>query len=183
LKARGFKLKNGNTNSLDLNNKKCLYVCGSSIESSRKAIEQARENGAVVSEMPEKLISNGIDTEMEIRSWSNDIISLLENNSKVIIAINKPLIREEGIPQKLRSYIAEVTARVFDSINVDELFVEGGATTYSIIERNNFKEFIPLQELAHGVLRMRVAGERNLSLTIKPGSYSWPEEIWNFKQI
>jgi len=181
LKARGFKLMNGTTNTIDFNNKKCLYVCGSSIESSRKAIEHARNNGAVVSEMPEKLIRNGIDTEKEIISWSNEIITHLENNSKVIIAINKPLIREDGIPHKLRSYIAEVTAKIFDKISIDELFVEGGATTYSIIERNNFKEFIPLQELAHGVLRMRVAGERNLSLTIKPGSYPWPEEIWNFK--
>ena len=181
LKARGFKILNGEKNSVDLADKKCLYVCGSSIGSSRKAIELARKNGAAVSEMPETLITNGNDTEKEIQSWTDEINDLLKNNSKVIVAINKPLIKEEGIPHKLRTYVAEVTARIFSSVKIDELFIEGGATTYSIIERNNFKEFVPQQELAHGVLRMRVSGERNLSLTIKPGSYSWPEEIWNFK--
>jgi uncharacterized protein YgbK (DUF1537 family) len=180
LKAKGYKLINGDKKEVSLSEKKCLYVCGSSIESSRHAIESARKSGAAVSEMPDTLIKNGCNVEDELESWAREIINLLKKSPKVIMAINKPLIKEKGIPQKLRSYVAEVTLRVFNEVNIDELFIEGGATTYSLIEKNNFKEFIPLQELAHGVLRMQVAGERNLMLTIKPGSYAWPGQIWNF---
>ncbi len=180
LKVKGHSLLNGGKKRVDLKGKKCLYVCGSSIESSRNAIESARKKGAVVSEMPEQLINNGCNVDAEIKEWSSEIIDLIEKKSKVIMAINKPLIKEKGMPQKLRSYVAEATGHVFKNIDIDELFIEGGATTYSIIELNNFKEFIPLQVLAHGVLRMQVAGERNLKLTIKPGSYTWPKEIWKF---
>jgi hypothetical protein len=37
-----------------------------------------------------------------------------------------------------------------------------------------------VQELAAGVIRMKVHGTDGLFLTLKPGSYDWPPQIWDF---
>jgi uncharacterized protein YgbK (DUF1537 family) len=58
--------------------------------------------------------------------------------------------------------------------------IEGGATAYSIIEHLEYKKFYPEQELAQGVIRMKIDQKKEMYLTLKPGSYQWTESIWKF---
>jgi len=62
--------------------------------------------------------------------------------------------------------------------SIDELFIEGGATTSAIVRRLKWRRFSLCTELAPGVVRMRAKEKQNLSLTIKPGSYPRPKKIW-----
>jgi hypothetical protein len=41
----------------------------------------------------------------------------------------------------------------------------------------NWKTLIPIQELAPGLVRMRVVKAPGIFVTVKPGSYPWPDTI------
>jgi uncharacterized protein YgbK (DUF1537 family) len=60
-----------------------------------------------------------------------------------------------------------------------ELFIEGGATAASLLSRLNWISFKPVDELAPGVVRLQLNNKSHLFITLKPGSYSWPEFIFN----
>jgi uncharacterized protein YgbK (DUF1537 family) len=77
-------------------------------------------------------------------------------------------------PRLLTEEMAEAVYQVFSKCVLRELFIEGGATAYAIIRRLGFSRFFPTEELAPGVIRMRVDGTDDLHITIKPGSYEWP---------
>lgn len=180
LEQLGHKNQSRKNVKVDLKGRKCVYVCGSAIDTSRNMIEMVKKKGSFVSEIPEELIYQKGDQEKHKNEWIKDIKNILRKESKVIIAINKPLIKEFDIANRLRKYIADAVYEIYKNEKINELIVEGGATAYSIIQRCNFNEFYPAVEMAHGVLRMKIHGIDDFNLTLKPGSYTWPKEIWNF---
>jgi len=72
----------------------------------------------------------------------------------------------EKIAAQVRQALSETTVR--------ELVIEGGSTAYAVLRAVGLKSFVPVEELAPGVVRMR-AGE--MYITVKPGSYAWPEKL------
>jgi uncharacterized protein YgbK (DUF1537 family) len=63
---------------------------------------------------------------------------------------------------------------------IKELLIEGGSTAAAIINRLKFNRLIPVNQLGPGVIKLKAIGRENLFLTLKPGSYNWPANIWNF---
>jgi len=78
--------------------------------------------------------------------------------------------------------MSEVVCIIVAAVDVNDLFIEGGATTSAILNKLNFTQFIPTFEYAPGVVRMKIRSKDNIYITIKPGSYQFPEQIWNFKK-
>ena len=78
----------------------------------------------------------------------------------------------------LKIALGELIHRLLEQISIDELFVEGGATSYAILKRLEADRLIPVQQLARGVTRMELDKYTSLKMTVKPGSYKWPETIW-----
>ena len=54
------------------------------------------------------------------------------------------------------------------------MLIEGGSTAHSVIQKLGWQSFTPIEELAQGIVRMKVEGRDDLHLTLKPGSYEWP---------
>ncbi len=77
-------------------------------------------------------------------------------------------------PGLLRKKISASLAQILKGVPVKELLIEGGSTSFSIIQELGFAAFAPTAELQQGVVRMKVVGKDNLYITIKPGSYAWP---------
>jgi hypothetical protein len=48
------------------------------------------------------------------------------------------------------------------------------------LNKIGFTRLIPMHQFQQGVIRMKVETVQNLNLTLKPGSYKWPETVWNF---
>jgi len=69
---------------------------------------------------------------------------------------------------------------VLTQTSIDELYIEGGATTSAVVRRLRWGRFSTSAELTPGVVRMRAKEKQNLYRTIKPGSYTWPKKIWRF---
>ena len=74
--------------------------------------------------------------------------------------------------------MSAIAKRVLESLNINELFIEGGATTYAVLTAMDWTTFTPISELAPGVIRMKHHNS-NQYITIKPGSYHWPEGLFN----
>lgn len=178
LEAEGYNEINNKDNEDFKPGKNRLFVQGSSYYKNRIFLSEAKKKGYDVCEIPNELFNQNHMSEKFLIQWADEVIKSYKTNSKVIITINKPIIRDIPFGKQLRNYISEVVEKVFCAVEINELFIEGGATAASLIERLKFNKLIPIQELALGVIRFTVEKERRrLCLTIKPGSYSWPGSI------
>lgn len=102
-----------------------------------------------------------------------------------VIGLSAPLPRgdcvlvidRDGEPRELEKRLAGRAAEILLRERYANVFVEGGATASALCRAMGWEELTPVQELAPGVVRMRV-GESWPDVTIKPGSYPWPAEVW-----
>ncbi|OGU54178.1 MAG: hypothetical protein A2V66_04985 [Ignavibacteria bacterium RBG_13_36_8] len=181
LNLNGYKIKNSvEQPKLELG-EKILFVFGSAYIKSRNFIAEAREHGCCISEIPAELFDTNEDSEKYIKQWADDIIDSIKTYSRVIVAINRPYVRLDSFSHQLRNYQATAVQKALQVVSINELIIEGGATVSSVLNKVGIKEMIPLQELSHGVVRMKVKDKPDLHLTIKPGSYKWPDNIWDSK--
>jgi uncharacterized protein YgbK (DUF1537 family) len=69
---------------------------------------------------------------------------------------------------------------VFKRTRIEELVIEGGSTGSAVLNSMGVTRLVPLHQFQQGVIRMRVENMEGLNLTLKPGSYKWPETVWIF---
>jgi uncharacterized protein YgbK (DUF1537 family) len=178
LEAKGFRVKPHVAQDEPLLRSTALFVCGSSSDYSRKAVEEAEGRGAPVSRMPPELFRGDNPRGEFLQIWIDNTLAAFERGSRVIVAIGQPVVRDPVLARRLRHHMAVLVERVLDRVSIDELYIEGGATASAIARRLGWRRFHPYRELAPGVVRMHVEGRGRQHLTVKPGSYPWPEEIW-----
>jgi uncharacterized protein YgbK (DUF1537 family) len=140
-----------------------------------RSVERIKKHSQLVSYMPSDIFLNeGNDFE----SWRDEIVLILSRYNKAIVAVKST----EGVkanPNSIKDRIGQVIKLVFEKIAVAELWIEGGSTAYSIVNKLGWGSFIPTEELEQGIVRMKVKGREKHYLTIKPGSYDWPSQ-WDF---
>lgn len=157
-----------------------LFVRGSAFAKSRKEVEKSAAHGAKVTYLS-PLTIDAPDYQQKITGYSSEVVSILNNSENAILAIGEPILLGKAAAGKIKILMAEVVSNVLSKVNVQELVIEGGATTSAILDNLNFTRFIPTFEYAPGVVRMKICDNETMCLTIKPGSYQFPEQIWNFK--
>lgn len=143
---------------------KTLLVSGTTFENSRTAIRRVLESGGPVSYMPDGSSDR----------WVEEIILLLRDRGKAIVAVDTGGARSA---LELRTVTAKVVQQVLQQVKIGELIIEGGSTAYAILQQAGLHTFFPEEELAPGVIRMRAPEAPGLYITVKPGSYHWPESI------
>jgi uncharacterized protein YgbK (DUF1537 family) len=94
-----------------------------------------------------------------------------------MIAIDRPLCREPGMPQILSDHLSAAVERVLGRVAVDRLYLEGGATAVAVVRRLGWMRFRVCKEWATGVVSMQVTGQAGPLVSMKPGSYAWPDEL------
>lgn len=161
--------------------KKVLYVCGSAFAKSRSLVKMAKKAGQGVIYMPGRIFASEEEKEALYREWQTDIINALAVRDKVIIAVDELDVDNiENLPERIREIIADVVESILKKNKIDELIIEGGSTSFSIIRRLGYTRFYPTHEVGPGSIRMQIEEEKDMFLTLKPGSYAWPESIWEY---
>lgn len=74
--------------------------------------------------------------------------------------------------------MSKVVHEILVKCPVVELLIEGGATAFSILIEQGWTLLNPVKELVPGVVRMQVVTNPGFYLTLKPGSYLWPENFY-----
>jgi uncharacterized protein YgbK (DUF1537 family) len=168
----------GEVNVVKISGKK-LFVCGSTSETSRMVVAQAADSGIPICSMPDALFKNTPADDTMIKQWAGAVLKALSTSDRVIIAISQKTVQDSGLAENLRIKTADLVKKILNTIQIQELFIEGGATAEAVLRILGCIQFDVLAEYAPGVVQMRIAGKKEQYVTIKPGSYPWPEEIWN----
>ncbi len=163
--------------SVPFGNKR-FFVLGSSFPKAHDILPQMEECGHYYSNMPEEVFYNNEGASEAFNKWINEIIDAFKMHPKVIISSIHQSNQEPDLFIRIKRLMAEVVKKVTDKIKVDEILIEGGSTTSEILNELQIKRLVPLQEFTTGVIRMQVTSKENMCMTTKPGSYSWPEELW-----
>ncbi|WP_114782510.1 four-carbon acid sugar kinase family protein [Botryobacter ruber] len=158
-----------------------LYVCGSTFSNSRDMVRAEKKAGGPVAYMPAAIAQEEAPSEESFAAWREEVVGYLQERGKAIIAIDPATTGPAATADALRKKMAEGVQLMLEKTEVREIVLEGGATAAAIFDRLGMHQFYPLHEYATGVIRMQVAAKPGLCVTLKPGSYTWTPEIWDFK--
>jgi uncharacterized protein YgbK (DUF1537 family) len=156
-----------------------LFVCGSASEYSRRAVRRAQHLGISVCPMPDSLLGGGAFRGLSIGQWTEEVLYALRANGRAIVAITKPVVKDAPLARQLAAHMAALTEAVVRRTAIGELVLEGGATAEAVLGRLGRRTWEVLGEYEPGVVQLHAMGEEDLFVTVKPGSYPWPADIWN----
>ncbi len=112
-----------------------------------------------------------------VEGISRKAVAALRRARVVILRIGLPQVRERRLAKALARYLVRMAALVLRQIDSGQVYVEGGATAFELVRRMGWDRLTVLREVALGVAMLRVAARPSLCLTLKPGSYNWPDQI------
>ncbi|HEY0946556.1 MAG TPA: nucleotide-binding domain containing protein, partial [Opitutaceae bacterium] len=81
-------------------------------------------------------------------------------------------------PESIRRSFAALAAALRERGAWKHLVIEGGATAGAVLHALGWRELTVAHEWAPGVASLCPAPPRECFLTIKPGSYAWPDDLW-----
>ena len=154
-----------------------LFVCGTMSESSRESIRAARKCGTPVFSLPRELARGGRMTRAAAEALSREAVAELRRNSVVVLHIGLSRVREPRAAGLLATHLVRIAQLVLGQLEVGQVYLEGGATAVELVRRLGWDRLNVLREVAPGVATLGVGGAPSLRLTIKPGSYAWPDQI------
>ena len=153
-----------------------LLIAGTTHPESKRFAEKLQKNNCPVIKFPEEFLTEIID-EAAFAEWVNALVNQWQVCGKMSVGLSDRPVEFPDSKAVLKARLSAVASRLLESCEVKELLIEGGATTYSLLSALQWNSLTPLAELAPGVLRMKVNNSAGTFLTIKPGSYSWPEKM------
>ncbi|MCY1721977.1 hypothetical protein OU798_16605 [Prolixibacteraceae bacterium Z1-6] len=156
---------------------KTLLISGSTFPKSKEVFKWLNDFGIVTKNMPVEIYNNQDFNQKYFKSWVNEVVESLKNGEKVIISIEHNKSSEGGIAIRVKKIVARLVKEVMLRVELDDLFIEGGATTSEILGALKIAKLYPCRELAFGIIQMKVDEYPKLCITTKPGSYSWPKNI------
>lgn len=127
---------------------------------------------------PENLLKIEFD-EAILNNWVTKVSEIYKHNKKVVLRISNSIIQFENSSKALKNRMSLIVERLMETSVINELFIEGGATAYDVLKKLDWKSFTPIDELALGVVRMQYNNDPLKYITLKPGSYQWPEDLLN----
>jgi D-threonate/D-erythronate kinase len=177
LQEKGYQFQ-ADSGQLSADYGKTLFVCGSSHQNSRLAVEQAARQGAQISYLPEDLLYR-MDNHL-LEKWQWDIKAIFKKSDKVILTVSGESKITKEIARRIQNIFGRTIALLLLGMNLNTLVIEGGETAQEITKRLQINCFYPNGLLAAGVVELQTKKENPVTVIIKPGSYAWPESLWKF---
>jgi D-threonate/D-erythronate kinase len=151
---------------------KALLVCGSASAQSRVVREEFERRS-----LPVLFVPQDRGTADSLQAWTDAAAAALSSHDRVLLCIDQHSPRDAEGPALINDLLYAVE-RLLSRTPVDHLYVEGGATASALIRRLGWTRLRVDRELAPGVVSLEVQGEHRRRLTVKPGSYRWPDAVW-----
>jgi uncharacterized protein YgbK (DUF1537 family) len=156
-----------------------LFVFGSTFHQGKLDVNNGLLNNIAIHYVPAAILCSEDNDKQLIYLFASHVAASIIHQNNAIIAINPDTIIGIKInPVLLSNTIAAIVKQVIEYTTLNELLIEGGATAWSILSQLNFKKLCPVNQLAPGVIRLSITGNSQLYVTLKPGSYDWPDPVW-----
>ncbi|MFD0990090.1 four-carbon acid sugar kinase family protein [Mariniflexile jejuense] len=127
---------------------------------------------------PEALLENKLDKK-NLKNFINEVSSIYNDKKKLVLRVSNTIIQLNNKSLNLKSRLSLVAKNLIETSDIKEIFIEGGATAYDLLDELQWKSFTPIVELASGVVRMQYDSNPKKYITLKPGSYQWPDGLLN----
>jgi uncharacterized protein YgbK (DUF1537 family) len=148
-----------------------LFVCGSAAAWAQARRDECARHGVPVIPMPQA----------KARNWSpsaNAALAALDRAGRAMLTIAD----EPGIlaapPLTALSRLVDMVAELLGTGKVGRVFVEGGRTASALVRRMGWTRASVCRQYAPGVVAMRFSAAPKAIITVKPGSYPWPDQVW-----
>lgn len=157
-----------------------LFVCGTSTKAAREFIKRARAQKTPVFSLPRELVWGAEFQPIVADVISSKVSTAFKTSNRVILHIGLPAVHGMDVAKRLTVNLSQLAEYVIRRTDIVHVYAEGGATAAALARRMGWARLSVLRELSPGVIVLAVPGERNMTLTIKPGSYVWPVEVTQF---
>jgi D-threonate/D-erythronate kinase len=154
-----------------------MFVCGSASEGTQKFVTDQAQRGVPVFALPDKLAMVGAFDSTEVCALAASVVSALQAKPRVILHVGLRQVRDVSLAEMLAAHLVRVAEAVLRSADMEHVFAEGGATAVGLARCMGWRRLAVKSELASGVVTLSVVGCGGWLLTIKPGSYRWPESL------
>ena len=154
-----------------------LFVCGTTSKSSQKFVRDARRAGTPIFSLPGELVWGADFTRPTLKIVSDQVLAAFQKHPRVILQTGLPPVHEIPFAQRLARHLTQLAEVILKQSKVGRVYAEGGATAVELVRRMDWTRLTVLREVAPGVATLAVNGKLPVQLTIKPGTYVWPDEI------
>ena len=154
-----------------------LFVCGTTSKSSQKFVRDARRAGTPIFSLPGELVWGADFTRPTLKIVSDQVLAAFQKHPRVILQTGLPPVHEIPFAQRLAKHLTQLAEVILKQSKVGRVYAEGGATAVELVRRMDWTRLTVLREVAPGVATLAVNGKLPVQLTIKPGTYVWPDEI------
>jgi uncharacterized protein YgbK (DUF1537 family) len=158
-----------------------LFVCGSAA-AWPVMCQGCQLRHIPVFEVPPELFQqpeNSPDLLEKLSTWANVVAGALKGAGKALVAIGSLQAPPGCPPHRLLGTLARAVPEILRLAPIDRVLLEGGATAAAVLRQTNWKRLKVEYNLAPGLPLLRVEDRHGPFLVIKPGSYRWPENVWD----
>ncbi|MFH5886101.1 four-carbon acid sugar kinase family protein [Halalkalibaculum sp. DA3122] len=177
LRSMGFYPRKKSGPPFDTEHQDRLFVCGSSLSKVEMMLEKlsVRE----LEQVQLKVGQPGRNEANITEAVAKQVIAKFGSTNSVVLSA-EVTGNEAVLAEKIPGMLADVTAAVLKRVALRDIVVEGGTTASEVVRALGCSRFKPTNHFARGVIRMQPAGDNSPgpSVTVKPGSYSWPAALW-----
>jgi uncharacterized protein YgbK (DUF1537 family) len=152
-----------------------LFVCGTPSKAARQFLMAAKQRKIPIFSLPLELSWGAEFTPAAAAAISRRAVAAFQSHRRVILSVGLPPVRETAAARRLSGCLTEICALLLQQVKVERVFAEGGTTATELVRRIGWSRLSVMRELAPGVAVLAVEGDKSLLLTIKPGSYLWPD--------
>ncbi|MBN1924321.1 MAG: four-carbon acid sugar kinase family protein [Prolixibacteraceae bacterium] len=157
---------------------KSLFVFGSMYPKKEGLMKKMADSDIVPVNMPESIFKSESNNFDLIEKWATEVYYSLDNGANVVLTVNHTDNSGNGISTRVKENLGLMVVNIFNKTEIQDLFIEGGATTAEILRNLNITKLYPFREIDLGIIQMKVDNYPDLCITTKPGSYLWPDNVW-----
>ena len=153
----------------------CLMICGSAHLNSMQGSERLAAEGMPLMNLPASMLQEDKVTESDIQAFVEACATTWEISQRLLVRFGPKPVKFDSCAEHLRYRMTESMFLLLQKINPSHLLIEGGATAYSLLQRLGWNSFTPVREWTPGVVQLKLNTEPYCYITLKPGSYTWPD--------
>jgi uncharacterized protein YgbK (DUF1537 family) len=152
-----------------------LFICGTASKAGHHLFRAARKAHVPVFTLPQELMWGNEFSPGAHEAISQRVVEAFKTDRRVVLGVGLPPVHDVQAARRLSENLVDIAELVLRRAKIKYVFAEGGATSAELVRRMKWARLEVRHEWAPGVATLAVADENPLWLTIKPGSYSWPE--------
>lgn len=174
LKTKKATNKNERVSQVSFDDKNRLFVCGSSLSDPKFIKSKLISRDTKIVNVLDKQPDAGNPKNL-IENIGKEVVELFDTYKNIILGTGGAKLFEINFPKLLAGISHQISSEICDV----EFFIEGGTTASEIVRVISQGKLKPITQFEQGVIRMEVVGRPSLKITVKPGSYIWPKEMWD----